>query len=70
MRSLKTFCAATLLLLALSVNTHAGDMECGIFTPPPPPPATTASDASQDSTDAEDDGLLDSLFDWFFDLTA
>lgn len=69
-RSLKTFAAASLLLLALSVPTLAGDMECGFNPPPPPLPITnqnsqtTASDADQNNIDGEDDGLIDSLFEW------
>lgn len=70
--SLNTFCAATLLLLALSIPTYAADMECGIFNPPPPPPpitaqneGTTAPDANQNGIDDQDEGLFDSLFDWF-----
>lgn len=46
MRKLKTYCATAALLLALSVNSYAGDMSCGYEPPLPPPPPTTESSIS------------------------
>lgn len=78
MRTLKTFCAATLLLLALSIPTHAGDMECG-FIPPPPLTAVQShsanysespqvSESQQDSTDTAESNMLISVINWLFGI--
>ena len=39
MKSLRKFCAALVLTLAIAVPTFSGDISCpGQSTPPPPPP--------------------------------
>ena len=43
MKLVKPFLAATILMLAISLNTFAGQMETGFTSPPPEPPAATAS---------------------------
>lgn len=56
MKALKAICTATILALAVSVPTYAGDVQTPGYTepPPPPPPAsnitlpTTTSSAPGD----------------------
>ena len=38
MKALKAICSATVLALALSVPTYAGDILTPGYVPPPPPP--------------------------------
>lgn len=65
MRKLKQLCIATVLTLALSFTTFAGNMDTPPFTTPPPPPQSsltgdmstpgvTASEASNSETAAID----------------
>ena len=43
MKALKAICSATVLALALSVPTYAGDiLTPGVVSPPPPPPPSTS----------------------------
>ena len=79
MKAFKAICTATVLALALSVPTYAGDILTPGYTdppPPPPPPGTSAvtepalgeiSTYDVESTslgDAETSGLIDLL--WAF----
>jgi hypothetical protein len=42
MKAFKAVCSATVLALALSVPTYAGDiLTPGVTSPPPPPPAAS-----------------------------
>ena len=43
MKAFKAICSATVLALALSVPTYAGDiLTPGVISPPPPPPSCTS----------------------------
>ena len=78
MKAFKAICTATVLALALSVPTYAGDILTPGYTspPPPPPPGTSAvtepalgeiSTYGMESTSlgyAETSGLIDLL--WAF----
>ena len=44
MKAFKAICSATVLALALSVPTYAGDiLTPGVISPPPPPPSCTSA---------------------------
>lgn len=44
MKAFKAICSATVLALALSVPTYAGDiLTPGVISPPPPPPPSCTS---------------------------
>ena len=43
MRQINRFCAALVMLLALSLTAFAGHMPCGVDDPPPPPPTTVST---------------------------
>ena len=78
MKAFKAICTATVLALAISVPTYAGDILTPGYTdpPPPPPPGTSAvtepafgeiSTSDVESTSlgvAETSGLIDLL--WAF----
>lgn len=40
MKKLHELCAATMLLILLSVSALAGEISTGVISPPPPPPAS------------------------------
>lgn len=41
MNCLRQFCAASILILALTLSAFAGDINCGVAAPPPPQAAIT-----------------------------
>ena len=43
MKAFKAICSATVLALALSVPTYAGDILIPGYVPPPPPPPSSAA---------------------------
>jgi hypothetical protein len=49
MKKVQNLCAATALLLVLSISALAGHIHTDAVPPPPPPPATTTA-AEQDET--------------------
>lgn len=54
MRKLKQLCAATTLLLVLSLSASAGTIHTNVVDPPPPPPTSaTVTEPSDDSTDGK-----------------
>ena len=76
MKAFKAICTATVLALALSVPTYAGDILTPGFTSPPPPPPPGASVVTEPAlgeistcgvestslSDAETPGLIDLLW--------
>ncbi len=50
MKTLRSFCAATTLILMLSLTTMAGDMTTWVVAPPPPPPASATGTDPGDIT--------------------
>lgn len=53
MKKLQNLCAASALVLVLSVSALAGDMHTGVVQPPPPPSAMSVPTGSgQESTGA------------------
>ena len=73
MKAFKAICTATVLALALSVPTYAGDILTPGFTSPPPPPPPSASEPalgeistygveSTSLSDAETSGLIDLIW--------
>lgn len=72
MEKIQRLCAATTLLIVLSVSTFAGEISTGVVSPPPPPPQSSAmttepghitTDASAERTqnDLESETLLTEL---------
>jgi hypothetical protein len=71
MKAFKAICSATVLALALSVPTYAGDiLTPGVISPPPPPPSSASAVTEPafgevESTSlgvAETPGLIDFLW--------
>lgn len=56
MNNLRKFCAGLILMLALSVSTFAGQIECGgvVGEPPPPPPETVMAGEMPNAIEAAD----------------
>jgi len=52
MKKIRTICAATTLLILLSVSAGAGEISTNAVSPPPPPPASaTATEPGHITTD-------------------
>jgi hypothetical protein len=58
MKAFKAICSATVLALALSVPTYAGDiLTPGVVSPPPPPSCATLGEISTYSVESTSPGV-------------
>lgn len=51
MKKIRDFCAATTLLIMLSVSVVAGDISTNVVPPPPPPASVTTTEPRDITTD-------------------
>ena len=69
MTHLRRFCAATILTFAFALATFAGDMQCGVVTPPPDPPASVMGETTPGVTAATEENTETSFIDPVTELT-
>jgi hypothetical protein len=59
MKTLKTFCAAAIVSLALAIPTFAGDIQTPTVVNPPPPPAESVLCDIGSPGEIQTPGLID-----------
>ena len=69
MKHLRRFCAATILTLTFALAPLAGDMQCGVVTPPPNPPASVMAETTPEVTESGEDSPETSFIDPVTELT-
>ena len=69
MKHLRHLCAATVLTFTFVLATFAGDMQCGVVSPPPDPPASVLGDTTNEVTVTNEERPETSFVDPLTELT-
>ena len=62
MKHLRHFCAATVLSFTFVLATFAGDMQCGVVSPPPDPPASVLGETTNEVTVTNEESSAETSF--------
>ena len=62
MNYLRRFCSISVLIFALTISTFAGDIHCGVVSPPPEQKASITGNMATGATETSDTSSDENLF--------